>query len=198
VSDPDSANWLKPHAAWWLKPKSPSVEWLSRWITRSDDVSDHWEWSINPNAKHPRRFNERKQAIVSWTPGPHFRRGIFVVARVLLENQEAQLETRTRFKSICHLSQCVNPGHWQRVDPPTPWRMQAYASGVWQLVRIVNDHPATRTVVVRAKFDDVVHLVAIAPLEQRSLAPPRAICGVELDPTQLVVTSQIITCPGCL
>lgn len=176
----------------------PSIEVLTHWIRQDDDPSNHWEWLVDLTAKHPRRFNERNQAIISWSSSTKYRRGIFVVARVFLEARETQLTRGTRFALNCGLSQCVNPDHWRRVDPSVLWRMQVLESGVWQLVRIVTNKPAQREIVVHVQLGDAIHLVAIAPLVQRSLAPPRAVCGVELSPTSVVVTASPVTCKTCV
>lgn len=197
ISQTDTANWLKPHAASWMGKTRPPIEALSRWISGQETPDDHWAWSEAPDAKYSRRFNDRKQAVISWTSGPQFRRGLFVVVRVLLEAQEVDVTPRVRFALSCGIPQCVNPSHWRRVDPPCLWRMQALDSGVWQLVRVVSGAPAQRELVVQARLAGVVHLVAIAPLDRRSLAAPRAVCGVELPPALIAVTTSPVTCAGC-
>ena len=177
----------------------PDLEYVMKYTDRADRPGDHWFWRCG---RQNHGHNARGQAILRWRVRPSADSGWraygeYVVVRLLLQHR-GLAPRGSRFISVCGLSQCVNPDHWNRVDVPVVWRVQVRADGDWQLVRVTTGEPATREVAINATYDGVVHLIAVTPRDQRVLGPPRAVCGLELVPDLIVATAVEPTCKGCL
>ncbi len=177
----------------------PDMSYVMKYTDQGPHPGNHWFWR---DGRRNHGHDAKGQAYLRWKVRPtadsgYLTHGEFNVARLHIAAVRGAPKG-SAFENTCGLSQCINPAHWRRVDPPTPWRVQVLGTGLWQLVRVATGHPAQRTVVVHAKLGDVVHLVAIAPLVQRSFAPPRAMCGTELPPELLVVTASPPTCGACV
>lgn len=175
------------------------MSYVLKYTDSTQRLGNHWFW-LDGRSNHG--HDAHGQAYLRWKVRPtadshYMTHGEFNVARLHVVARVGMLPRYARYVSICGLSQCIHPDHWRRDDPLSPWRMQVLDSGVWQLVRVATNKPADRQLVVHVSFGDVVHVIAIAPLNQRSLASPRALCGVELNPRLFTVTSSPPTCVGC-
>lgn len=177
----------------------PDMSYVMKYTDQGPYPGNHWFWR---DTRRNHTHNKQGQAVVKWVVKPSAEsgwktHGEFIVARLLIDHEQP-IPPGSRIHSTCGLSQCINPGHWRAQVKPPVWRMHIDAGGVWQLVRNATGAAAAREVVVYGVLDGVVHIIAIAPLKQRSLAPPRALCGTELEPFKLVVTTAPPTCTGCL
>lgn len=164
-------------------------------------TGNHWFWR---DGRRNHGHDSNGQAYVRWKVKPTAKSGYqthgeFNVARLLVEAREGAIPPRVRYVSTCDLSQCINPAHWRRASPASPWRLQVFdAAGVWQLVRVSTEAPAERETVVHVLHAGVVHLVSVLPLELRTHAAMRAACGAELLSTASIVTSSDLTCERCV
>jgi hypothetical protein len=177
----------------------PPLDYVMKYTDQGPYPGDHWFWR---DGRRNHGLDKRGQAYLRWKVKPTASSGYkvhgdFNVVRLLLAAR-GPVPPRSRYTSVCGLSQCVNPDHWRRVDPPTPWRLQVRDDGAWQLVRIQTDKPADRTIVVHMLHGNDVHVVSIAPQVQRAYEPPPvAMCGAALPPLECVVTAALVTCGGC-
>lgn len=178
----------------------PDLEYVMKYTDQGPYPGNHWFWR---DGRRNHGHDERGQAYLRWVVNPTAvsgwkTHGDFNVARLLIAARSPQPKGAS-FESQCGLSQCINPDHWRLVAAPIPWRMQVLESGVWQLVRVRTGAAAEREIVVRAAVAGVVHLAAIAPLALRTLAPPRAACGLVLPPAEVVVVvAASPSCAGCV
>lgn len=181
-----------------LHQVTPDLAYVMKYVDQGPHAGNHWFWE---DGRRNHGHDARGQAYVRWRVRPtaasgYFTHGDFNVARLLIE-QRQPIPPRSRVELFCGLSQCVNPDHWRVPVSRPQWRMQIRDDGFWQLVKSYSGAPAIHTVVVRLAHHGEVHQAAIAPLEQRSFAPPRAMCGYELPPTEVVVTTAPLSCAGC-
>lgn len=190
-----SYNLLIPHDASRLKHHRPSLDYLTRYVEKGDDPSDHWFWTLDPNAKNPRRIGRRGQAIISWSPKVDIRRGIFCVARLLVEYVKGPFPEYSVFEPLCPVSSCVNPDHWKWREPHPRYRFDNTAEG-WRIAECRNTKPVqTRLLLAVRDQHGVVHAVPALP---RHTSRYVAMCEASIIPEVSVVlaTNTIITCKG--
>lgn len=176
----------------------PPLDYVMKYTDQGPHPGNHWFWR-DGRANHG--HNSRGLAYLRWKVKPsaasgYAEHGDFTVARLLIEAR-APIPTGVIHTNTCGLCQCINPDHWAARPAPVIWRMQVLGVGTWQLVRVSTGAPAEREIVVHAKYRDVIHVVAIAPRDQRGFAPPLALCGLSLNPEGVVVTSAEPTCGAC-
>ncbi len=178
----------------------PDLEYLMKHVLVDEINGNHWFFNENrPN----HRFNRWGQPIIRWrvkvkasTMGRT--QGEYVVARALIEHRTGELLLGVIFHSVCGLSQCVNPDHWQRFVKPNKWRMHVSQDHDWGLVSVRDGVRAKRDVLVNLRFYDAIHVAAIAPITHRGIdVPLRAMCGMQLDPSFVSTTNDAPTCRGC-
>ena len=159
----DSANVLKSHAATWLGSQRPSLEYLTRYVEKGDDASDHWVWRVDLSAKNQRRLSTQGQALISWTPNARFQRGLFSVARLLIEHIKGPFPERSVFDLQCGLPRCVNPDHWKWREPVPRYRFDLAPEG-WRIAERRNAKPVQRRLLLAVRDQHgVSHLVPAHP-----------------------------------
>lgn len=177
----------------------PDMSYVTKYTDQGPYPGNHWFWR---DGRRNHGHNKRGQAVVRWVVKPSASsgwktHGDFTIARLWIDYRQP-VPRGAPIYSVCGLSQCINPDHWRAKIKPPPWRLHIEEGGTWQLVRTSTNVPAAREVVVYAMLGHVVHVVAIAPMKQRGLAAPHALCGAVLEPFDLVVTTAEPTCAGCL
>jgi hypothetical protein len=191
----NSAKLLKTHSASWLREKRPSFEYLMQYVTKGDDDADHWFWKTDPEAANPRRLSEHGQAIISWTPNTRFKRGVFSVARLLIEYLKEPIPERTIYEPLCDLARCVNPSHWKRRELLLRYRFDQTFNG-WCAVECRNGRPSKLHLLLCVRDQaGIAHSVAVPPFLQHSYT---AVCSTPIDPSVSMVLPErsIITCKG--
>ena len=191
------ANVLKSHAASWLKGRQPSLEHLTRYVDKGDDASDHWVWRVDLDAKNPRRLSEHDQAIISWSPSRDVKRGVFSVARLLIEHTKGPFPERSVFDLICGLSRCVNPDHWKWREPAPRYRFDLAPDG-WRIAERRTAKPVqVRLLLVVRDAQGVSHLV---PANPQHVSHYLTMCEMHIVPevSMILATNAVITCKeGC-
>jgi hypothetical protein len=192
----NSAKLLKTHSATWLREKRPDLAYLMRFVTKGDDAADHWFWNTDPEASNPRRLSEHGQAVISWSPSTRFKRGIFSVARLLIEYLKEPIPERTVYEPLCDLARCVNPAHWKRRELPLRYRFDQTSEG-WRVVECRTGRPVQRHLLLAVRdCTGTTHMVAVPPFLQQGYA---AVCAEPVEPSVSMVLPDrtIITCKGC-
>jgi hypothetical protein len=189
---------LSPHKKR-LHRVEPDQAYVMKYTDQGPYPGNHWFWK---GGRRNHGHDARGQAYVRWRVKPtadsgYFTHGEFNVARLLITAARGPIPPRARINNLCGLSQCINPDHWQYVPPRPVWRLQVLDSGLWQLVRTSTGIPAPREAVVHLLFRDVIHLASIAPPALR-MTPLRTTCGLEPHPTEVVVTTALLTCKECV
>lgn len=89
----------------------PPAELIEERIDRTTNPP-HWLWDGN--------VNQWGEAVLRWHPGKA-RPGTYVVARVLVTRLRDLVPGKwVRIASRCGVVSCVNPEHWEVVDPSPP------------------------------------------------------------------------------
>ena len=178
----------------------PDLEYLMKHVLVDEINGNHWFFNEN---RQNHRFNLQGQPVVRWrvkakasTMGRT--QGEYLVARALIEHRAGEPLLGVIFHSVCGLSQCVNPDHWERVVRPCRWRMHVSSEHDWGLVSVQDGARAKRDVLVNLRFDDTIHVASIAPITRRGIdVLLHAMCGMQLDPLFAVATNDVPTCRGC-
>lgn len=189
------ANLLKAHAASWLGKQQPSMQLLLRHILKGDDVSDHWLWSVDPDAKFPRRLSANGNAVISWSPKVDLRLGIFCVARLLIEHHKGPFPERSSFALYCVRPDCVNPDHWRWVEPIPRYRFDPSDSG-WRVAeRRTGKFVPQRLLLAVRDQHGISHAVPAPPYPTSRFV---AMCEALIIPevSTVLATNAVITCKG--
>ena len=139
-------------------------------------------WKVKPTAKTDGRS-----------------RGVYTVARLLLEQHLKRSLNGVRVHSGCGLPQCINPDHWVVPAPGTQvcWRLAAFTSLPWQLVDKVSGVEVDTPVAARIYGAGAVHVARIVPSHMRmSDVPLITVCGTPLDVAVSMVVEAEVTCKG--
>lgn len=187
--------YLKPHQAPWHRTILPSYNDVMRWVTC--DRSGHWFWRESRGEDRHRRRSHDGFPIWAWKPSSRicYKRGILVVARVLIHHASGSIAPRTRFLSLCGLSQCVRPDHWSRVDRLPSHTLVQTMSG-WRLCRVSDGGPVRQPELLPVACDGGVHRVTFGALTYAAL---EAVCGRTMLPQQVIVLAKDaqVSCEGC-
>lgn len=185
---------LLPHQASFQNEVQPTAQEVLRWVIQ--DPTGHWFWKPSREGPDRRRFASNGQPIWSWRPNtrPYRQRGIFVVARVLLQRLRGPFPPQVSFFSGCGLVQCVNPFHWNFVPRPAVFALLESADG-WRLHRQRTGHPIVRPQLVRVRVRGAVH---VAQLPSDFFLTVTTLCGQQVYPADVVVmpTGSLVTCRG--
>jgi len=191
-----SANLLKTHGATWLRKQQPPMALLLRYIVKDEDTSGHWLWSVDLEAKFPRRLSEYGHAVISWAPNTNVKRGIFVVARLLIEHHKGPFPERSSFTLKCGHPGCVNPDHWTWVEPVPRYRFDPAEYGGWRVVERRTGRPVEKRLLLAVRDQHgVSHAVPVLPvLTSRFVAMCEAV--IVPDVSTVLATNAVITCKG--
>jgi hypothetical protein len=189
------ANVLKTHSASWMKGQLPPIEVVTRYVEKGDDASDHWVWLVDLSAKNPRRLSSHGQAVLSWASNARISRGLFSVARLLIEHHKGPFPERSVFDLQCGLTRCVNPDHWKWREPIPRYRFDLTSEG-WRVAERRTAKPVQQRVLLSVRDQHgVTHLVPAAP---HHVSRYVALCETIIAPevTTVLAMNAVITCKG--
>lgn len=165
----------------------PTPSYLETYIV--SDKTGHWFWDVRP---YGHRHNQQGQAVVSTYADRTHGKGIFTVARLLLEDRYKGLPSRTKIECKCGLPQCINPTHWRLTFPQPRFRLKPLLDGGWKLVSTCDGTTLTRAACIHVTDDTVTHVVDAIPGQEL-----RARCGRVFVLTSTVVVTMLPTCESC-